>query len=119
MYNGPELLTQNPTLNELYLNNINTIRKYDYICKLTIFFMSTFTYSLPDPLLDRLGKAAQKLKIPKNKLIERALEVYLDQLKRAEYVASYKKSGKDKEIMLIAEEGMADYLSQLNNHEAG
>ena len=74
--------------------------------------MTTFTSSLPDDLLKRLSNAASNLQLPKNKLIERALEVYLDQLNRAEYVKSYKHAGQDQDIMMIAEEGMAEYLQQ-------
>ena len=52
--------------------------------------------------------------MPKNKLIEKALRIYLDQLNRAEYVKSYKQAAKDDDIMAIAEEGMEDYLQQLD-----
>lgn len=76
--------------------------------------MSKFTSSLPDQLLQRLTKAAQKLGIPKNKLIERALEIYLDQLNRAEYVKSYRQAGEDEDTMRVAEEGMSEYLSQFH-----
>lgn len=79
--------------------------------------MSTFTSSLPDPLLARLNEAAQELKLPKNKLIERALDIYLDQLNRAQYAASYSRAGQDEEIMSIAEEGMAEYMIQVNDSE--
>lgn len=75
--------------------------------------MTTFTSSLPNQLLQRLSEAAQKLNLPKNKLIEKALEIYLDQLTRAEYVKSYRQAGEDKDTMLIAEEGMNEYMSQL------
>lgn len=75
--------------------------------------MSTFTSSLPDSLLGRLDAASKSMKLPKNKLIERALEIYLDQLNRAEYVKSYKQAAQDVEIMAIAEEGMAEYLSDI------
>ena len=75
--------------------------------------MSTFTSTLPDPLLKRLGEVAKKLKLPKNKLIERALEIYLDEINRAEYAKSYQKAGSDKDVMSIAEEGMTEYLRQL------
>ena len=80
--------------------------------------MSTFTSSLPDALLNKLDSTAKKLQLPKNKLIERALEIYLDQLNRAEYVKSYKAAGKDDEVMNIAEEGMAHYMAQVNRNEA-
>jgi predicted transcriptional regulator len=80
--------------------------------------MSTFTSTLPDDLLDKLSEYAKKLKMPKNKLIEAALSLYLDHLKRAEYVKSYRRAENDPDIITLAEEGMADYLKQIED-EAG
>lgn len=74
--------------------------------------MATFTSSLPDDVLKSLQEYSQKLSVPKNNLIEKALRLYLEHLKRAEYVQSYRKAGQDEEIMLIAEEGMETYLKQ-------
>lgn len=74
--------------------------------------MATFTSSLPDDVLKTLQEYSLKLSIPKNSLIEKALRLYLEHLKRAEYVQSYKEAGQDEEIMLIAEEGMETYLKQ-------
>lgn len=74
--------------------------------------MATFTSSLPDDLLALLSKKAEELKLPKNKLIEKALSIYLDQLNRAAYVKSYQKMAFDKDVIAIAEEGMADYMQQ-------
>ena len=79
--------------------------------------MTTFTSTLPDDVLDQLGKMANKLAVPKNKIIEKALRIYLDQLNRAEYVKSYKQAAADMNIIKLAEEGMADYLNQLENQE--
>jgi len=76
--------------------------------------MSTFTSTLPDDLWAQLNEQASRLAMPKNKLIEKALRIYLDQLNRAEYVKSYKQAAKDDDIMAIAEEGMEDYLQQLD-----
>ncbi|MCF8408820.1 MAG: ribbon-helix-helix domain-containing protein [Crocinitomicaceae bacterium] len=76
--------------------------------------MSTFTSSLPDDLLELLANKAKELSVPKNMLIERALRIYLEQLNRASYIKSYKRMAEDADIKQIAEEGMADYLSQLN-----
>jgi predicted transcriptional regulator len=76
--------------------------------------MSTFTSSLPDDLLNLLAEKAKELSVPKNTLIERALRIYLEQLNRAAYVRSYKQLSVDTDTMQIAEEGMADYLSQLD-----
>ena len=75
--------------------------------------MATFTSSLPDDLLKSLGEKAKELSMPKNKIMERAIRIYLDQLNRAEYAKSYKSMGDDDDIMGIAEEGMEDYLKQI------
>lgn len=76
--------------------------------------MATFTSTLPDKLLEMLDIKAKELALPKNKLIEKALRIYLDQLNKAEYKRSYKKMAADTDLLSIAEEGMADYLTQLN-----
>jgi len=76
--------------------------------------MTTFTSSLPDSLINELSKKASEMKVPKNKLIEKALRIYLDQLNKAEYIKSYKLAGEDDEIMNIAEEGMIDYFNQID-----
>lgn len=80
--------------------------------------MATFTSSLPDKLLLDLAKAASELKLPKNKIIEKALEIYLEQLDRAAYLKSYKAMAKDEDMFLMAEEGMADYLQMILDHES-
>lgn len=77
------------------------------------YLMSVYTSSLPDELLRRLDKASKALSLPKNKLIEKALSIYLDQLNRAEYLKSYKQAGDDREIMAIAEEGIIEYFKKL------
>ncbi len=79
--------------------------------------MSTFTSSLPDKLLQELAIASKDLKMPKNKIIEMALEIYLEQLDRAAYIKSYKRMAKDKDMLVMAEEGMTGYLKQLNELE--
>ena len=75
--------------------------------------MATYTSTLPDKILQQLSARAKKLSIPKNKIIELALSIYLDQLNKAEYVKSYKRAAKDDDILSIAEEGMEDYFNQL------
>lgn len=79
--------------------------------------MSTFTSSLPDDLLQQLERMSKLLKLPKNRLIETALRIYLDQLNKAEYIKSYKQLAKDADVLQIAEEGMSDYLSNLEETE--
>jgi predicted transcriptional regulator len=80
--------------------------------------MTTFTSTLPDELLTELSEQAKKLKVPKNRLIERALSTYLNQLKRLEYIRSYQQASKDEELITLAEEGMAEYLKQLGEEDA-
>ena len=75
--------------------------------------MSTFTSSLPDDLLQSLAQKAKELSVPKNTLIERALRIYLEQLNGAAYVKSYKQMAADTDLQMLAEEGMADYFTQL------
>jgi predicted transcriptional regulator len=75
--------------------------------------MVTFTSTIPDDLSKQLNEKARTLSLPKNKLIENALRLYIEHLERAEYVRSYKQASEDKEILTMAEEGMADYLKQL------
>jgi metal-responsive CopG/Arc/MetJ family transcriptional regulator len=75
--------------------------------------MATFTSTLPDNLLKQLSEKAKSLSVPKNKLIENALRLYLEHLEKVEYVKSYKRAAADQDILTIAEEGMADYLRQL------
>lgn len=77
--------------------------------------MATFTSSLPDELLQLLDEKAKELSLPKNKLIEQALRLYLDHLNRAAYIRSYKEMAADTDLTVIAEEGMADYFKQLED----
>jgi predicted transcriptional regulator len=75
--------------------------------------MATFTSTLSDKLLQQLAEKAKALSVPKNKLIETALRLYLEHLEKVEYIQSYKQASEDKDTMLLAEEGMEEYLRQL------
>jgi predicted transcriptional regulator len=77
--------------------------------------MATFTSSLPDELLKQLADTAKEMKLPKNKLIEKALSIYLEQIEKARFVASYKRMADDPDMLAMAEEGMADYFQQLED----
>jgi predicted transcriptional regulator len=72
-----------------------------------------FTSSLPTETLDQLDLYARKLRIPKNRVIEQALNAYFDRLKKAEYELSFKKAANDEELFSLAEEGLDDYLKML------
>jgi predicted transcriptional regulator len=75
--------------------------------------MVTFTSSIPDELARQLTEKARLHALPKNKIIEKALRLYLEHLEKAEYIKSYQSAANDKDILLIAEEGMQDYLNQI------
>lgn len=76
--------------------------------------MITFTSTLPEDVFEKLNETSGKLSVPKNKIIVKALRIYLDHLTRAEYVKSYKQADDDADILGLAEEGMEDYLKQLD-----
>tara|TARA_R110002126_G_scaffold274775_1_gene419981 strand:+ start:4356 stop:4604 length:249 start_codon:yes stop_codon:yes gene_type:complete len=80
--------------------------------------MATFTSSLPDNLLKKLSVLAKELQLPKNRLIENALEIYLEQIEKASYIKSYKQAAIDKDILIVAEEGMQDYFDTINNADS-
>lgn len=77
--------------------------------------MGTYTSSLPDDLLKELAEKSKQLSVPKNKIMEKALRIYLDQLEKSEYIRSYQRAGNDADHMQIAEEGMVDYLKQIED----
>jgi len=77
--------------------------------------MTIYTSTLPEDLIWQLSEAAKKLNVPKNRIIEKALRIYLDQITRAEYARSFRDAGSDSDILSIAEEGMETYLKQLDD----
>ena len=80
--------------------------------------MANYTSSLPDSLLTQLSEMAQKLKVPKNQIIERALNKYLSEVERQLYIRSFKQLSGDKDILTIAEEGMEEYVMALDEWDA-
>lgn len=79
--------------------------------------MATFTSSLPDDLLQQLSETAEELKKPKNSIIEKALRIYLRELKKAQYAKSYQRAAKDEDMVAMAEEGMGDYFRMLEDFD--
>jgi len=79
--------------------------------------MATFTSSLPEDLLENLSKMAQELKVPKNKLIQRALEYYLERLEKAQYAKSFERMADDPDMQALAEEGIEDWFKMLDEYE--
>lgn len=81
--------------------------------------MATFTSSLPDDLLESLSNMAKELKIPKNRIIEKALRHYLEQIDKAQYAKSFKRAAKNPEMLALAEEGIEDWFKVLDELEKG
>lgn len=75
--------------------------------------MATFTSSLPDDILKQLAAVASRLNLPKNRVIEKALRVYLEQLDKAAFAKSYKQMSQDVDMLQLAEEGMAEYYKEI------
>jgi metal-responsive CopG/Arc/MetJ family transcriptional regulator len=75
--------------------------------------MSDFTISLPSSLLRLLEEKAIEMGVDKNILIEKALNNYLDELNRNEYIKSFKRMRNDKDLLAISEEGMDDYARNI------
>ena len=79
--------------------------------------MATFTSSLPDDLLDKLSEMAKELKMPKNKLIEKALKRYFEQIEKAQFAKSFKRAANAPEMLALAEEGIEDWFKVLEELE--
>ena len=73
-----------------------------------------YTSSLPSDLLELIDQYAVRFKVPKNRIIENSLKAYFENLKRAEYIRSFKKAAGDSEMIEMAEEGLEDYLKILD-----
>jgi predicted transcriptional regulator len=69
-----------------------------------------YTSSLPKELIEQLDQYAGKFRLPKNRIIEKALLAYFEMLKKAEYAHSFRRAAGDEEQALMAEEGLEDYL---------
>ncbi len=75
---------------------------------------SVLTTSLPDDIVNMLSRYAEKFNVPKNKILEEALKIYFEKLKKAEYIRSFRKAAIDPEMQNLAEEGLDDYLKILD-----
>ena len=77
-----------------------------------------FTSSLPIDMSQKIEQYASKHKIPKNKVIEKALEMLFNEEKRKSFIEGVKKWGMDPENLEWAEMGMKDYSEQLKDLDA-
>lgn len=74
----------------------------------------TYTSKLSESMFQELEQMTQKLRKTKRDIIETALSQYFEQLKRAEYVASFKKAKGDEEMNEMCEMGFDDFLNRLD-----
>jgi len=73
-----------------------------------------YTSTLPPDLMEMLNSYSQKFKLPKNRIMEQALTAYFEKLKKAEYAHSFRKAADDQDALIMAEEGLEDYLKILS-----
>lgn len=73
-----------------------------------------YTSTLPPFLMRWLEETAKKQKVAKKSIIVQALMNFRDTCKKREMAKDFKRMAKDPEIIAMAEEGMDDYLNQLN-----
>ncbi len=70
--------------------------------------MTSLTSSLPDELIEKLTEKANKLDLPKDKIVEIALRIYLKQLDIVE-----NRTLEENASLKNAEDGMKAYLDKL------
>jgi len=87
-----------------------------HIDKTTLRMKNTASYTstLPSDLMLQLNEFSERLKIPKNKLIETSLKRYFEELKRREFAEGFKRAAQDPEMQEMAEEGLTDYVKMLD-----
>ncbi|RLD59669.1 MAG: CopG family transcriptional regulator [Bacteroidetes bacterium] len=76
---------------------------------------NTYTSTLPKELFSTLNEYSQKFSLPKNRIIENALNSYFGKIKQAEYIKSFEKANSDIEMKSMAEEGLEDYLNIIDS----
>jgi ribosomal protein L10 len=64
--------------------------------------------------MKKLQEYSHKYKMPKNRIIEKALYNYFEELKREEYVRSFKRAKNDPEMLELAEQGLGDFLEMID-----
>lgn len=76
--------------------------------------MKTITSSLLKDLSALLSEKSKASSAPKNKLIEKPIRLYLEQLNKVEYLKSYRKMSDNADVLKIAKEGLTDCFKRLD-----
>ncbi len=74
----------------------------------------TYTSSLPEPVAQALTQYTKRVGKAKNEVIELALREFFDRQKRQDFIEGFKRANQDEETVTMAEQGMDDYLQQLD-----
>ena len=77
----------------------------------------TFTNNMSSDLMQWTEKYSARKKLTRRAVIEAALTEFRKGVRRKEYADSFKKASLDKDIKMMAEDGLGDYFEQLNNLE--
>jgi hypothetical protein len=74
----------------------------------------TYTSKLNENVFSELESVAQRFKKSKREIIETALEQYFEQIRKAEYITSFKRAKGDAEQVILAEAGLDDFLKMVS-----
>jgi len=77
----------------------------------------TYTSTLPSVVMEEVAEYAIKKNVSKNKVIEIALKKLFEEEMKKELQETFKLANEDKELLQLAESGLADYLEQLKELE--
>lgn len=77
----------------------------------------TYTSSLSLTVMEDLKEYATRNNQKKNKIIEEAIIVFLNEKRKKEYVDSFKKMKNDPEQKFLAEAGLGDFLKMIEDYE--
>lgn len=76
-----------------------------------------FTNNLSSELMEWMETYSARHKITRRAIIEKALNDLRKSMRQKEYAESFKRASLDPEMKIMAEEGLGDYLEQLNSLE--
>lgn len=77
----------------------------------------TFTNNMSVDLMQWVEKYSATQKLTRRIILERALTEFRKSVRQKEYAQSFKKAQKDGDMKTMTEEGLGDYLQQLNSFE--
>jgi hypothetical protein len=81
--------------------------------------VKTYTSTLPDDVMGMVREYSMKYKVPKNKIVEKALRRFFFEMKREEYREGFKKMANDPEMIEMAEEGIDDFREIMERYDKG